>query len=103
MNENEIAPPGYLEGRVVRAEPNRPITFAIAVNGTLRAVTRTYLIDGLRDQWTALVPESAFRHGPNDVRFFVVRNDRGQPTLHPVAPDSVRLLMQATKNVTIDP
>jgi hypothetical protein len=71
-NSDELVPCFY-EGRVqASALPNGPIVVAVAVNGTIRAVTRTYLLDGFRDRWGALVPESSFHPGKNDVQFFVV-------------------------------
>jgi hypothetical protein len=49
-----------------------PVRIAVAVNGIVQAVTRTYDFDGLRDQWTAMVPEQAFRVGENDVQFYTI-------------------------------
>jgi hypothetical protein len=65
--------PCYVEGRVV--SPNlgaEPVNLAIAVNGIVRATTRTYLADRFRDRFAAMLPESAFREGPNDVEYFVL-------------------------------
>jgi hypothetical protein len=48
------------------------------VNGVIQAVTRTYRHAAGLSQWSALVPESAFQSGHNDVRCFQVqRNDSG--------------------------
>lgn len=65
--------PCFYEGRV-RIAPlaGEPTVLAVAINGTIRAVTRTYRLDGFRDRWAALVPESSFRPGKNEVQFFVV-------------------------------
>lgn len=63
--------PCHFEGRVRGLpESKEPIEIAVVIDGTICAVTRTYLLDGLRDTWTALVPEEAFRLGKNDVQFF---------------------------------
>jgi len=73
--------PCFFEGRIrtpaqvdalVDAGADRPTVLAVSINGTIRAVTRTYQLDGFRDRWAALVPESSFRPGKNDVQFFVV-------------------------------
>ncbi len=67
--------PCYVEGRVVLREGpalERPLSIAVAVNGTIRAVTRTYHLQGWHENWAAMVPESAFRAGQNDVQFYVV-------------------------------
>lgn len=70
--------PCYFEGRVVSPGPERgspiqePVPIAVAVNGIIQAVTRTYEFDGLRDQWTAMVPEQAFRVGENDIQFYAI-------------------------------
>ena len=65
--------PCYFEGRVVSPRPmHDPVQLAVAINGVIQAVTRTYEFDGLRDHWTAMVPEQAFRVGENDVRFYAI-------------------------------
>ncbi len=65
--------PCFFEGRIQSpALADRPIVLAVAINGTVQAVTRTYLLDGLRNRWAALVPESSFHPGKNDVQFFLV-------------------------------
>jgi hypothetical protein len=65
--------PCYLEGRVLSATGfEQPITIGVAVNGTIRAVTRTYLLDGIRDRWSVIVPEAAYHNGENDVQYFAI-------------------------------
>ena len=59
----------------------------MAVNGTIRPVTRTIPIDGLRPYWTALVPEDSFRSGANEIRLFYPTFDEGGWTLHPIPND----------------
>ncbi len=75
-SDPEALVPCYFEGRVVATggfEP--PVPIAVAVNGTIRAVTRTYQLDGIRDRWSAMVPEWALREGGNDVQFFAVSGE----------------------------
>jgi hypothetical protein len=72
-SDSKTLVPCYFEARLVSAQNGEtPVNFAVAVNGTIRAVTRTYQLDSLRDRWSAMVPEEAFHDGENDVQFFVV-------------------------------
>jgi hypothetical protein len=68
--------PCYFEGRVsAPVKFETPVRLAVAVNGAIRASTRTYLLDGIRDRWAAMVPEAAFHDGENDVQFFVISGE----------------------------
>jgi hypothetical protein len=83
----ELAP-GYFVGRVVSATASRPVHLAIAVNGRIEAVTRTTIDPAgvaARDSWTALVPETAFRLGENQVQILSVTTTNGRLELHPLA------------------
>ena len=63
--------PCYFDGRIASAGPSpEPVEIAVAVNGIIQAVTRTYKLDGYRNHFTAMVPEQALRLGENDVQFF---------------------------------
>src|SRR5262249_30711535 len=53
-------------------EHPEPATLAIAVNGTIHAVCRSFGRSGGRAQWMALVPDSAFRAGANEITVFHV-------------------------------
>src|SRR5207302_5288335 len=60
--------PCYIEGQVVGpAALERPVRIAVAVNGTIRGVTRTYLLDGLRNRLDVIIGESSVPEGDNDV------------------------------------
>ena len=52
-----------------RVDPSAEL--AVAVNGTVRALTRCIVDDG-EQVFTALVPETAFRDGPNRVDVYVI-------------------------------
>jgi hypothetical protein len=68
--------PCYFEGRVCGpTSSEKPVRLAVAVNGMIRASTRTYLLDAIRDRWAAMVPEAAFDEGENDVQFFVISGE----------------------------
>lgn len=66
--------PCFYEGRLhAKRTSDAPSVIAVAINGTIRAVTRTYLQSGLPSrQWTAMVSESSFHSGRNDVRIYKV-------------------------------
>jgi hypothetical protein len=63
--------PGHLTGRASTG----PLDLAVAVNGRIAAVTRTYTVDG--DQhWAAFVPDPAFRRHGNTVAVYAVRDGK---------------------------
>ncbi len=62
-----------MKGRVA---PN--VELAIAVNGRIRALTRTFR-DGSAQRFRALVPESALKDGHNRVDVFEIRESRRSP------------------------
>jgi hypothetical protein len=64
--------PGHVTGRVVGMRPG--VDLAVAVNGRVAAVTRTFDVEG-SVRFAAFAPDSAFRNGANDVEVFVVRRD----------------------------
>ena len=73
-----------LEGTVDEAAlAGGPLNLAIAVNGRIEAVTRTYRPKPLQQQRQALVPESAIREGYNELRVFVVRSHQSTLALEP--------------------
>jgi hypothetical protein len=48
------------------------VHIAVAVNGVISAVTRTYQLDSVRDRWSAMVPESVLRPGENEVKYYSI-------------------------------
>ena len=73
--------PCYFEGSVLSPSLSQaPHLIAVAINGTIRAVTKTVQNQDVGNQWSAMVPERAFRVGKNDVRFFVVTGSDWQLT-----------------------
>ena len=61
--------PAFVSGPVKGLEPDTVL--AVAVNGRVQATTRAYR-DGGRSVFTALVPPSSLREGPNAVSLFEV-------------------------------
>lgn len=61
------------KGVILSPKPTHgPLILAIAINGTIRVVTQTDQHENTQHRWAALVPESAFHVGQNDVQFFAV-------------------------------
>jgi hypothetical protein len=76
--------PCFFEGHVTSStSESGSLVLAVAINGTIRAVTRTYRVDGFFDRWSAMVPESCLRMGKNDVQFFAVSGSGPQRRLSP--------------------
>ena len=76
--------PAHITGAVTPALLNgQPISLAVAVNGTIQAVTRPWSVpvDGRQGSWSAVVPESSFQTGRNRVEVFVVSEVAGRATL----------------------
>ena len=82
--------------------PDR-LHLAVAVNGTIQAVTRTYR--GPKSEWsfTAMVPEDAFREGRNHVEVFVISDSEGGLRLASVGKkDRPRLSLAQGVGATCD-
>jgi hypothetical protein len=64
---------------IVRDATGTPVaaTLAVAVNGVVRATTRTFTFDGWpAGKWQVFVPPRHFAKGANAVRVFVIKDDR---------------------------
>ncbi len=71
--------PAHVTGRARFARPrDAAVELAVAINGTVEAVTRTFGHDGDRARFTAMVREEALLAGRNLVEIFEIR--RHQPT-----------------------
>jgi arylsulfatase A-like enzyme len=49
-----------------------PTYFAVAVNGTVEAVAKTFEHDGRRARLSAMIPPDSLRAGPNEIRFLQI-------------------------------
>jgi hypothetical protein len=63
--------PAYFHGIVDRTSTDTPVLIAIAVNGTIRAITRTFVLEGLV-QFQAIIPPDSFMPGRNEVRLIFI-------------------------------
>ncbi len=68
--------PAHITGRLYSTEETGIQYLAVAINGFIRAITRTYEDDAAR-RFSAIVPESAFRPGRNTAEVFVIRDEPG--------------------------
>jgi hypothetical protein len=75
--------PAHLAGRARWRDKNDPAVIAVAVNGTVRATTRTYTFRGrgAPGSWSVVLPPDSFHTGENDIDLFVVR-PADTPVLH---------------------
>jgi hypothetical protein len=78
MDPNAAFVPAYITGHV-RTNPLVKDSFnlAVAVNGTIRAVTQTFENEECEAKFAAIVPETAFRAGKNDIEVFIVSTGPG--------------------------
>ncbi len=88
--------PALVRGTVTRAGdfPAFPeaLDLAVTLNGTVRALTRSFEPTAESVRFTAMLPERAFRNGPNQVEVFVVRDRSTETDLTglSILPTSVR-------------
>jgi hypothetical protein len=77
---NKDAPfvPAQINGLAVMDERTEtPLDIAVAVNGRIKAVTRTYPFKKGIEKWSAIVPEDSFREGKNDIQVFTISQITG--------------------------
>jgi len=92
--------PSYLTGNVTGTHSTQ-LDLAIAVNGTIRAVTRTYSELG-STKFAALVPEDSLRAGANDVRIFAVVNAGARLVLEELRRGDVTFTLEARAKPVIE-
>lgn len=85
--------PAHITGTSQPVDAERPSHFAIAVNGTVRAVSRTFQVSPrYRDgEWSAVVDETVFVPGVNRIEVFHVRSEGGELHLAPTASTTLSM------------
>ena len=81
--------PVHITGQVTATrQEDPPIALAVAVNGTIQAVTEPWKVPvrGREGSWSAIVPETAFRNGENTVEVFVLTGAGEEPRVARTAP-----------------
>jgi hypothetical protein len=78
--------PAFIQGTVNTGEDSieSETRLAVSVNGTIRAVTRTYLDDG-DIRFGAMVPRESFVDGPNSVQVFLVSGPDSEPVIREIS------------------
>jgi Sulfatase len=71
---------GHLRGRSPSSGSGH---VAIALNGTIAAVSELYTEGGQQQSFAAMVSPARMRSGANTVEVFVLEGEPGRPTLHP--------------------
>jgi hypothetical protein len=71
--------PTYIHGTVDRTASDAPVRIAIAVNGTIQAITKTFVLEGVA-QFQAMIPPDSFTPGRNDVRLIFIAGTDGAMT-----------------------
>ncbi len=61
-----------LSGRLVGGGPIGPVDVAVALNGRIAAVTRTFTFADFTNTWTALLPPQSVSDGDNDVAVYLI-------------------------------
>ena len=78
--------PARLKGRIEPPTASEPLHLALAVDGVVRATTRSYASGRARKpRFTALVPESAAVARYEDTAVFEIQGDPGAPRLLPMS------------------
>ena len=66
--------PVWMRGRVLGQPRSSPrLRLAISLNGTIVAVTKTFIDDSRQVKFAALLPEAKFRDGVNTLELFVIK------------------------------
>jgi hypothetical protein len=69
--------PAHIRGTVDRSPSDAPARIAIAINGSIQAITQTFVHEGMV-QFQAMIPPDSFTPGRNEVRLIHIDgNDEG--------------------------
>ena len=82
--------PIYVSGKVLnRAITDEKVHLAVVVNGTVQAVTQTYVeASGMTPRFYAMLPEDALRMGRNEIDFYWIAQDDDETVYLSLAPES---------------
>jgi hypothetical protein len=77
--------PCYFHGVLVNAPAqDAPRQLAVSLNGVIRATTRTSTDNAIRNEWSALLPDSEYLPSDNRIQLFELENRDGQYVLHEI-------------------
>jgi hypothetical protein len=97
--------PALIQGGIEGAEAAKePLHLAFALNGTIQVTTQTTAWGDMPHYFMALVPETAFREGRNDVEVFRIEQDDGKAVLSRISlpsRDTVSLERRGSTETTL--
>ncbi len=77
--------PLLIGGRVSGPEDRlHGVDLAVALNGTIRGVLRSFRVPGYGAAWTALLPEDALRPGANEIKLYKLSGRDADVVLEPL-------------------
>lgn len=80
------AVPSFVRGRVEGGR-TEPMVLALALDGAIQAVTRTYMWDRAPHHFAVLLPQPPQGQHPHRLEIFAVRGDAGAWRLEPISSD----------------
>lgn len=83
--------PAHVRGEVLGSAGDKPMHIAIAVNGTIAAVTRTTAWANKPHYFSVMIPEAAFLDGGNFSEVFEIRGTDERIVLAPISPPTAEL------------
>jgi hypothetical protein len=82
--------PRRVSGTLELVKPGKwPVDLAIAVNGEIQAMSRTFVAEEFRNHFAALLPPEALQPGHNTVEIYRVVSSNGQLVLNPLTGESL--------------
>jgi len=77
--------PCYFHGVLVNAPAqDAPRQLAVSLNGVIRATTRTSTDQAIRNEWSALLPDSLYESSDNQIQLFELETRDGKSVLHEI-------------------
>ena len=74
--------PAHIEGAIQGDFTELPAELAIAINGNIRAVSRTYGNEQRSRDFSAMINEEFFQNGANKIEIFMVQNEGDETILY---------------------
>lgn len=75
--------PGFVHGQV-SGQVDEGLYVAVALNGEIRAVVPVFQVEADRAQFSAVLPDGAFRAGFNELELFAVSGSSQSPTMEAI-------------------
>jgi len=93
--------PARIRGVIMPGKAGEEMALAISVNGTIRALTRSYSNKDGVQKFSAIVPEVSFRKGKNDIEVFITpKVDERRSSIHIPAGTATRYSSEPSSKTT---